>query len=51
LYEQKFKTPDEVDWTYWSERNLQTLCRKCHKEKTKDDMKRLRELNEKNLQK
>ena len=39
LYEQKNKTADEVDWSYWDEKNLQTLCRKCHKEKTKQDMK------------
>jgi len=37
LYEQKNKT--KVDWSYWDEKNLQTLCRKCHKEKTKEDMK------------
>ena len=46
LYEQKYKQPDEVDWSYWDEKNLQTLCRKCHKEKTKGDMERLREFNE-----
>ena len=46
LYEQKYKQPDEVDWSYWDEKNLQTLCRKCHKKKTKGDMERLREFNE-----
>ena len=44
LYEQKYKTTEEVDWSYWDERNLQTLCRKCHKEKTKEDVKRLNEM-------
>ena len=44
LYEQKYKTTDEVDWSYWGERNLQTLCRKCHKEKTKEDVKRLNKM-------
>ena len=48
LYEQKYKQPHEVDWSYWDEKNLQTLCRKCHKEKTKKDMENLREFNEKN---
>ena len=47
LYEQKYKQPDEVDWSYWDEKNLQTLCRKCHKSKTKGDMERLRKFNEK----
>ncbi len=27
----------DLDWSYWSLDNLQTLCRKCHKEKTKTD--------------
>ena len=35
---------DEIDLSYWDERNLQTLCRNCHKEKTKEDMKRLSEI-------
>ena len=48
LYEQKYKKPNEVDWSYWDERNLQTLCRPCHKKKTKEDMKKLKLLNEKN---
>ncbi len=48
IYEQKYKQPHEVDWSYWDEKNLQTLCRKCHKEKTKKDMENLREFNEKN---
>ena len=49
LYEQKYKQPHEVDWSYWDEKNLQTLCRKCHKAKTKGDMEKLREFNEKKL--
>ncbi len=44
LYEQKGLSNSEIDLSYWDERNLQTLCRKCHKEKTKEDMKRLREI-------
>ena len=34
LYEQKYKQPHEVDHLI-DEKNLQTLCRKCHKEKQK----------------
>jgi len=49
LYEQKYKTSDEVDWSYWDEKNLQTLCRECHKKKTKTDMGNLKLLNEKNI--
>ena len=48
LYEQKYKTSDKVDWSYWDEKNLQTLCRPCHKKKTKTDMNKLRLLNEEN---
>ena len=43
LYEQKGLSSDEIDLSYWDEKNLQTLCRQCHKEKTKEDMKKLRE--------
>jgi len=39
LYEQKDLSTNQIDWSYWEEGNLQTLCRKCHKEKTKKDMK------------
>ena len=49
LYEQKYKQPHEVDWSYWDEKNLQTLCRKCHKEKTKKDMENLKNLMKKTL--
>jgi len=48
LYEQKYKKVNEVDWSYWDEKNLQTLCRPCHKKKTKEDMKKMRKLNEDN---
>ena len=48
LYEQKHTAAENVDWSYWDEKNLQTLCRKCHKKKTKIDMKNLRELDERN---
>ena len=48
LYEQKEIPAEYVDWSYWDEKNLQTLCRKCHKIKTKEDMEKLRRLNEDN---
>ena len=48
LQEQKHTAVENVDWSYWDEKNLQTLCRKCHKKKTKIDMKNLRELDERN---
>ena len=51
LYEQKYKSNDEIDWSYWDERNLQTLCRKCHKEKTKDDVAKRPTFYENNLKK
>ena len=44
LYEQKNVPNHMIDWSYWDERNLQTLCRKCHKEKTKKDVGRLAEI-------
>ena len=44
LYEQKGLPNHMIDWSYWDERNLQTLCRKCHKEKTKEDVGRLAEI-------
>ena len=47
LYEQKDTPVDQVDWSYWDEKNLQTLCRKCHKIKTKEDMKKLKIIKEK----
>ena len=34
LWEQKGKKFDEIDLSYWKEDNLQTLCTKCHTEKT-----------------
>ena len=34
LWEQKGKKFDEIDLSYWGEDNLQTLCTKCHTEKT-----------------
>ena len=44
LYEQKDTPVDQVDWSYWDEKNLQTLCRECHKKKTKTDMENLRSM-------
>ena len=37
LWEQKGKTFEEIDLTYWEEENLQTLCYNCHKKKTKKE--------------
>ena len=37
LWEQKGKTFDEIDLSYWYEKNLQTLCYKCHKDKSKKE--------------
>ena len=37
LWEQKGVKEKDLDWSYWSLDNLQTLCRKCHIEKTKTD--------------
>ena len=34
LSEQKNVPRDEMDWSYWSMENLQTLCYKCHKKKS-----------------
>ena len=34
LWEQKGKRFDEIDLNYWREENLQTLCTKCHSDKT-----------------
>mgnify|MGYP005680531865 FL=1 len=37
LVEQRGVSPDNIDWTYYSMKNLQTLCKKCHKVKTKSE--------------
>ena len=39
LMEQKGLQEHELDWSYYKLDNMQTLCRPCHKEKTKKDMK------------
>ena len=39
LAEQKGLKPDELDWSYWQMDNLQTLCYKCHKEKSGKELK------------
>jgi hypothetical protein len=37
LWEQKGKRFSEIDLDYWREHNLQTLCTKCHTEKTSEE--------------
>ena len=44
--EQKGIKANKLDWSYYELNNMQTLCRPCHKKKTKQDMKKLREINE-----
>ena len=39
LMEQKGLKEQELDWSYYKLNNMQTLCRPCHKKKTKQDMK------------
>ena len=39
LMEQKGKSEKELDWSYYWLDNMQTLCKPCHKEKTKQDRK------------
>ncbi len=39
LMEQKGIKGTKLDWTYYELNNMQTLCRPCHKKKTKQDMK------------
>ena len=39
LMEQKGLQEYELDWSYYKLDNMQTLCRPCHKKKTKQDMK------------
>ena len=46
LMEQKGIKANKLDWSYYELNNMQTLCRPCHKKKTKQDMKKLREINE-----
>ena len=37
LWEQKGKRFEDIDLNYWRENNLQTLCTKCHSEKTSEE--------------
>jgi 5-methylcytosine-specific restriction endonuclease McrA len=37
LVEQKGVSEDNIDWTYYAMENLQTLCKKCHKAKSKSE--------------
>ena len=39
LMEQKGLKENQLDWSYYKLNNMQTLCRPCHKKKTKQDMK------------
>jgi hypothetical protein len=39
LMEQKGIKGNKLDWSYYKLQNMQTLCRPCHKKKTKQDMK------------
>ena len=39
LMEQKGRSEKELDWSYYWLDNMQTLCKPCHKEKTKQDRK------------
>ena len=39
LMEQKGLKEHQLDWSYYELNNMQTLCRPCHKKKTKQDMK------------
>tara|TARA_B100001094_G_scaffold329513_1_gene392416 strand:- start:2909 stop:3364 length:456 start_codon:yes stop_codon:yes gene_type:complete len=39
LMEQKGLKENQLDWSYYELNNMQTLCRPCHKKKTKQDMK------------
>jgi len=38
LMEQKGIKANKLDWSYYGLNNMQTLCRPCHKNKTKQDM-------------
>ena len=39
LMEQKGIKANKLDWSYYELQNMQTLCRPCHKKKTKQDMR------------
>ena len=38
LMEQKGVKKSKLDWSYYGLDNMQTLCKQCHKDKTKIDM-------------
>ena len=39
LFEQKGKHVDDIDFSYWHEENLQTLCFECHANKSSNEAK------------
>ena len=39
LVEQKHVKEEDLDWSYYSLDNLQTLCKKCHRKKTNSEVK------------
>ena len=39
LVEQKGVKEKDLDWSYYKLDNLQTLCKKCHREKTTSEVK------------
>ena len=39
LVEQKGVKEEDLDWNYYKLENLQTLCKKCHREKTTSEVK------------
>ena len=39
LVDQKGVKEKDLDWSYYGLENLQTLCKKCHREKTTSEVK------------
>jgi 5-methylcytosine-specific restriction endonuclease McrA len=38
LVEQKGVKEEDLDWSYYKLENLQTLCKKCHRKKTNEEV-------------
>ena len=38
LVEQKGVKEEDLDWSYYKLDNLQTLCKKCHRKKTNEEV-------------